>query len=245
MEKYNINVLIVDDERGSLEQSREKIEIYVPPDRIFLAENSVEILQAVKNISVDLAFLDLEMPDTDGFTVADYIRENQPETKCVFLTGHVELGARSYDYEALDFLCKPVDAMRLRKTFERFARTRQKQVRREGKIAIDSAAGFVMIQPEEIRYITRENRKAVIYCGEERHVARSGLDELELIFSDFGLFRCHQSYLVPLGRIRQVRQAEFGRTFCAVLDTGEKIPVSRGKYALLREKMSEYGASFI
>ena len=73
--------------------------------------------------------------------------------------------------------------------------------------------------------------------GEERHVARIGLDELERIFSDFGLFRCHQSYLVPLGRIRQVRQAEFGRTLCAVLDTGEKIPVSREKYALLRENV--------
>lgn len=245
MEKYNINVLVIDDEAYSLEQSKNKIGIYVPTERIFAASNSVEIMRAVKNIPIDLAFLDLEMPDTDGFSVADYIRENQPLAKYVFLTGHVEFGAKSYDYEALDFLCKPIDAMRLQKTFERFARTRQERVRRQGRIAIDCAAGLVMIRPEEIRYITRESRKAVIYCNGERHVAKNGLDELELIFSDFGLFRCHQSYLIPLGRIRQVTQAEFGRTFCAVLDTGEKIPVSRGKYAQLRSEVSEYGTRFI
>lgn len=239
MGEYDINVLIVDDDRSSLEQSKAKVGLYVPADRIFLAADSVEIMGVIKSIPVDLAFLDLEMADTDGFSVAEYIRENQPGARYVFLTGHVELGAKSYDYEALDFLCKPLDVMRLQKTFDRFARAGRGQLRREEKIAIDSAEGLVMIRPDEVRYITRENRRAVLYCGEERHVARSGLDELELIFDDFGWFRCHQSYLIPVDKVRQVRQAEFGRTFCAVLDTGDKIPVSRGRYGALREAMTE------
>lgn len=245
MKEYNINVLIVDDDERSLSQSKEKIKLYVPQEHIFTAANSVEIMRIVTGIPIDLAFLDVEMPDTDGFFVANYLKENQPKAKYVFLTGHVELGAKSYDYEPLDFLCKPMDAMRLQKTFERFEKTRQGQSARQEKIAIEGTAGFVMVDPGEILYITRENRKSVIYCADERYTVRSTLDELELIFSDFGLFRCHQSYLIPIGKIKQVRQAEFGRTFWAFLDTGDKIPVSRGKYALLREEISEYGTRFV
>lgn len=245
MKKYNINVLLVDDDGHALTQSKSKIEIYVPPERIFTATNSVEIMRIVESVPIDLAFLDVEMPDTDGFFVANYLQENQPKAKYVFLTGHVELGAKSYDYEPLDFLCKPMDVMRLQKTFERFARTRQGAAGREERIAIEAAAGLVMIYPSEISYITRENRKSVIYCGDQKYTVRSSLDELELIFSDFGLFRCHQSYLIPLGKIRQVKPSEFGRTFWAVLDTGDRIPVGRSKYAPLRQEISEYGARFI
>ncbi len=244
MSKYEMNVLIVDDDMRSLEQSKEKIALYVPSERIFTATNSVEIMRIVGSVPVDLAFLDIEMPDTDGFFVADYLREKQPKAESVFLTGHVELGAKSYDYEPLDFLCKPLDAMRLQKTFERYKKVRG-QGGRDEKIAIEAAAGFVMIHPDEIRYITRENRKSVIYCEEQKYMVKSTLDELEIIFSDFGLFRCHQSYLVPLGKIKQVRQSEFGRAFWAVLDAGDKIPVSRGKYAALRQEISKYGARFV
>lgn len=245
MKKYNINVLLVDDDEHALARSREKIELYVPAERIFTAANSVEIMRIIGSVPIDLAFLDVEMQDTDGFFVANYLQENQPRAKYVFLTGHVELGAKSYDYEPLDFLCKPMDAIRLQKTFERFARTRQGDAEREERIAIEAPTGLVMIHPGEISYITRENRKSVIYCKDQKYVVRSSLDELELIFSDFGLFRCHQSYLIPLGKIRQVKPSEFGRTFWAVLDTGEKIPVGRSKYALLRQEISEYGARFI
>lgn len=245
MKEYNINVLIVDDDTHSLIQSKKKIELYVPSECIYTAINSVEIMQVIKNVSIDLAFLDVEMPDTDGFSVANYIKECQSAAKCVFLTGHVEFGAKSYDYEALDFLCKPMDAMRLQKTFERFMRTRQNQKQKKETIAIEGTEGFVLICPDEVKYITRENRKSVIYCKEICHVAKSSLDELELIFSDFGLFRCHQSYLVSVEKIKQVKRSDFGRAFWAILNTEEKIPISRGKYALLRNELSKQGTHFI
>lgn len=245
MKEFNINVLIAEDDEHSLNQSRKKIELYVPADRILTARDSGEILWIIQNKSIDLAFLDMELPDTDGFSVADYLKECQPEAKFVFLTGHVELGAKSYDYEPLDFLCKPVDAMRLQKTFQRFARSRQVPKPVKEKIAIEATVGFIMVYPDEISYITRESRKSVIYCKEQSYIAKGSLDELELIFSDYGFFRCHQSYLAPLRRIVRVIQSEFGRAFWAVLDTEDKIPVSRGKYAALRNAIAEMGTRFV
>lgn len=119
-----IQVLIVDDEPICLEQSRQKIALYVGEEHICTAQNAVEVMEILRNTAVDLAFVDVEMPDTDGFSIIEYLRSTQPGAKSVFLTGHTELGAKSYDYEPLDFLCKPLDTLRLKKTFERFERSR-------------------------------------------------------------------------------------------------------------------------
>ncbi len=265
--KRKINVLIVDDDEMARKQSAQKIGLFVEPEFIYMASNSVEIMSIVKRVPIALAFLDLEMPDTDGFFVAGYLKENQPKAKYVFLTGHAEFGAKSYDYEPLDFLCKPLDVMRLQKTFDRFDKTRQEEKRSKKKIAVETSSGFVMISPDEIWYITREHRKSVIYCkgnennrnsskndsgnGDNRnanvqsYTAKGSLDELELIFSDYGIFRCHQSYLVPLKKIERVMQTEFGRSYWAILSEGEKIPVSRGRYSELRQAMAESGVQFI
>ena len=245
MNQVEANILIIDDEPASMEQSRKMIALYVSENRIYTAANSVEVMRILQSVPVDLAFLDIEMPDNDGFTIAGYIQSTQPRAKYVFLTGHTELGAKSYDYEPLDFLCKPVNALRLQKTFQRFEKTRVRNPNAMEQIGIESTSGFVLISPAEIMYITRENRKAIIYCEENSYTARNSLDELELIFGEFDLFRCHQSYLVSLRHVTGVTQSDFGRTYWAILRNGQRVPVSRGKYAAMQEQMRGYGVQFL
>ena len=245
MEKLGIQVLIVDDDLASLERSRESVALYVEESGIHTAGNSAQVVETLDRVSVALAFLDIEMEDTDGFAAAGYLQSVQPEAKYVFLTGHAELGARSYDYEPLDFLCKPVSALRLKKTFERYERAVSRQRDSLEQIAVESASGFVLISPAEILYVTRENRKAVIYCEKQRCTAAGSLDELELIFSEFNLFRCHQSYLVSLAHVASVSQSDFGRTYWATLKGGQRVPVSRGKYAAMQERMRACGVQFL
>lgn len=245
MEKIQANILIIDDEPASMEQSRQMIALYAEPGSIHTASNSVEVMRILQSVPVDLAFVDIEMPDNDGFTIAGYIQSTQPKAKYVFLTGHTELGAKSYDYEPLDFLCKPLNALRLQKAFQRFERSRAQNRDALEQIAVESASGFVLVSPAEIVYITRESRKTVLHCQKRSYVIKSTLDELELIFSDHGLFRCHQSYLVSLRQVAGVSQSDFGRTYWAVLKSGQRIPVSRGKYAAMQERLRESGVQFL
>lgn len=245
MSNRPIQILIVDDDPISLEQSRQKIALYAGGGQIHTARNGMEVMEVLRDTAIDLAFVDVEMPDTDGFSVVNYIRETQPRAKYVFLTGHAELGAKSYDYEPLDFLCKPLDALRLKKTFERFEHSRSQNRYARDQVAVEGANGFVLISPADILYIARENRKAVIHCKTESHTVKYSLDELEAIFSDFGLFRIHQSYLVPLDRIARVMKAEFGKTYSATLTDGTQVPVSRGKYGQLREYLAGEGIQFL
>jgi len=245
MEKVQAHILIVDDEPSSLEQSRRMIAMYSREEDIHTAANSVEVMRIMQSVPVDLAFVDIEMPDNDGFTIVKYIQEVQPKAKYVFLTGHTELGAKSYDYEPLDFLCKPVNALRLQKTFQRFERARTQKRNAAEQIAIESTTGFVLISPSEILYVTRENRKIIVHCEKQCYTVKNSLDELALIFSEFGLFRCHQSYLVSLRHVTGVTQSDFGRTYWAVLDDGRRIPVSRGRYAPMQERLRENGVRFL
>lgn len=245
MKKKTIQVLIIDDEPVVLEESRRKIAMYVDEKGIFTAEDLESAMEILGSRPIGLVFIDMQMPDTDGFAIASYIQSALPDTKYVFLTGHAELGAKSYDYEPLDFLCKPLDVLRLQKTFQRYEKVRENAAPSKTQLALESTAGFVLVSPEEISYITRESRKTVIYCKDSSYTVKNSLDELEVMFSDFDFFRCHQSYLIPLGRVTAVSQAAFGRTYQANLDEGSKIPVSRQKYGELREALKKRGTCFL
>lgn len=239
-EKRAINVLIVDDDAVAIAQARQNIAFYVEEQRIYQAANAVEMMRLLSTVPMDLAFLDMEMPDIDGFAIADYLMRVQPKTRYVFLTGHTELGAKSYKYEPIDFLCKPVNALRMQKTFERFDRLRGTRSNEE-QIAVEAGTGFVLIAPREIRYISRDSRKTVIHCGEQQYTVKSTLAELEVIFGDYELFRCHQSFLLSLGHVVSAEKSSFGRTYCAVLDSGDRVPVSRERFAQLREYLTRCG----
>ena len=242
--KRKINVLIVDDDDVAREEARRAVSLFVEEKRVLTASDSLLMMRALQSNRIDLAFLDMEMPDTDGFSIADYLIKAQPDTKFVFLTGHTELGAKSYDYEPLDFLIKPINVMRLRKTFERYDRIKAPE-RSEGSIALETSAGFVLVEPNDILYISRDSRKAVVHCKGAEYVVNNALTELELMFADYGLMRCHQSFLLSLRHVKSVEKSGLGRTFHAVLDTGEQVPVSREKFLELKELLAKNGARFV
>lgn len=242
------NILIVDDDENSLRLSLTAMEALTDPARIHCARTAAETMVALAAEKIDLVFLDIDMPDTSGFSIADYLRQNYPQIKYVFLTGYVDFAARSYDYEPLDFLTKPIDLMRLRKTLERYESRSQQQgadYSRE-RIAVETSIGFVLLSPSEISYAGKEHRAVKLYrTGGEEYVVRHSLDELESIFSDFGFFRIHQSYLASLSNIISVQPSRFGKTYEAVLSDQTRLPVSRDKYQKLRSFLISKGIQFI
>lgn len=243
-----IRVLIVDDDKNSLYRSRAAMERLVEPGCIYCAQNAEAVMDLLAHESIELAFLDIDMADTSGFSIADYLRENYPQVRYVFLTGYVDFAARSYDYEPLDFLTKPIDLMRLQKTLERYE-SREKLSARDyarERVALDTSEGFLLLPPEEIAFVGKENRMVKIHCRNGRtYLVRHSMDDMEKVFSDFGFFRIHQSYMIPLANIVSVRPARFGRTYEAVLSDETCLPVSREKYQKLRDFLASRGVQFL
>ena len=123
--------------------------------------------------------------------------------------------------------------------------TKEKSSGKE-RIAVDTSEGFVLLPPDEIAYIGKEQRNIRLHCGNgSTYTVRHSLDELEAVFSDFGFFRIHQSFLVPLSNVVQIRTTSFGKTYEAILSDGTALPVSRNKYQLLRSYLVKRGIQFI
>lgn len=217
----NIQVLILDDGPTSLAQSKEALASFLPEPSIFTAASAVEALSILETHPLDLIFADIEMPGTNGFSVAEYMRTAYPEVRVVFLTGHVELGAKSFDDEPFDFLGKPIDILRLRKTLERYEATRQNPHPQRSLIAVDTGTRLVMLSPADILYISKEKRTTVIFCQNCSYTVQHSLEEMETIFEEYGLFRTHQSFLVPLNKNVSVQPAEFGKTYTVHLAGGK------------------------
>lgn len=237
MGNISARILLLDDEAPSREYSRRAISRYVDEASIFTAATVEEAMDMLKAEPIDLAFLDVELTSSDGFTFCQYIHREYPNVKVVILTGHVDYGAKSYDYEPFDFLVKPVDTMRLEKTFSRFARAHKKTAKKDSGFVIETSTGFAMLNADEIVFVAKNGNTCEVHCekGQVYRVAYT-LDKLEgMLGGDF--YRTHQSYLVPVSRIKQVNSTRFGTSYEAALDDGSIVPVSRNKYPKLKEFM--------
>lgn len=234
MQSVMTQVLLLDDEQAPLELSRRAIARHVPEDAIHTAGTVEEAMDILAAKPIGLAFLDVELKSGDGFTLCQYIHRQYPAVTVVFLTGHVDFGAKSYDYEPFDFLVKPVDALRLERTFSRFLQMQKEKD--GGRLMIETNAGFVLLETSDVLYISKRGNNCHVHClsGQEHRVSCT-LDKLEGMLEGKGFFRTHQSFLVPIARIRQVRATRFGNSYEACLDGDTTVPVSRNKYAPLKE----------
>lgn len=240
---YDGLVLLVDDQPIAAEDSIAALKHYVPGEQILYAEDAAKAMLILEERPVSLVFLDIEMPDMSGFALAAYLEERHKGLPYVFLTGHADFAAESYEYEPIDFLTKPVDVPRLEKTFKR---AEKKTDSSAGRVAVRTGQDYVLLEPGEIGYICKEKRKIWIRLKDKREYQTAlSLDELEQIFSDYGFFRCHQSFLIPLRDIRQVSASMFGQTYEAVLGENIVVPVSRSKYARLKEELKLLGIPFV
>lgn len=238
-------ILLIDDQPSAAKASLLALSHFVPEKQITYVSTVAKAMTVLAEQTFSLVFLDIDMPDTNGFSMAGYLEDHYPGLPYVFLTGYANFAARSYDYEPLDFLTKPIDILRLQKTFDRFRRQQPAPPPVE-KIALHTKQDYIFLNPQDILYIFREKRKNLIRCLDGSiHPVTSSLDELEVIFGDYGFFRCHQSYLIPLSAITSLRPSPFGQTYDAALGEHAVIPVSRNRFAALREALARRGIRFL
>ncbi len=238
------NILLVDDQEVPARDSIRALEHFLPRDCIHYVSTPAEAMAYLREQGADLVFLDIDMPGTSGFSLASYIDTHHKGIPYVFLTGYSNFAAESYDYAPLDFLTKPIDLVRLQRTFDRMNKTAIKP--EAGRIALHTKQGYTLVDPRSILYASNVHRKIVLTCRDGCQITvSSSLDELEVILSDWGFFRCHQSYLVRLEDIRAIVPSSFGQVHDAVLVDGTSVPISRGKNQLLREALQKQGVRFL
>jgi len=207
-----IRVLIADDEPPARRKVRRFLERDAEIGEIREAGSGTEALAAIARFAPDLVFLDVQMPDMDGFSVLS----STPEPRgfhVVFLTAHQQHALRAFDAEALDYLLKPVDPERFERSLERAKQ--QIGLRRAGppaperrfarRLVVEKRGRELFLPVESVDWADAEGNYVHIHAGPETFTLRRTLESLARQLDPEQFQRINRSQLVNLDRVKEMQ----------------------------------------
>ena len=223
-----IRALIVDDE--PLARSNLVVLLRTDPEIGIVGEcgSGAEAMAEIRVANPDLLFLDVQMPECDGFDVLELLGSNLPPA-IVFVTAYDQYALRAFEAGALDYLLKPFDNAR----FE-LALSRAKQRIRLGRdhrqklerVAIKNAGQVCFVKISEIDWIEAADYYACLHVGSKSHLLRRTLSDLEEDLDPNIFCRVHRSSIVNLERVRGLKLRQDGE-YEVLLDNGATVRMSR------------------
>ena len=235
--QHSIRALIVDDE--PLARSNLRVLLRRDPDITLIGEcgSGSEGLEKIRKLDPDLVFLDVQMPECDGFDVLELLGGDAPPA-IVFVTAYDQYALRAFDAGALDYLLKPFDNARFERTLSRIKERLQTKpaTQRLERIMIKSAGRVQFIKTDEIDWIEAADYYACLHVGTKSHLLRRSLADLEEDLEVSKFCRIHRSTIVNLARVRGLEVNAEGDAE-VVLETGEHLRFSRRYRKALQEKL--------
>lgn len=228
-----IKIAICDDETIICKHSKDAVSLCMSeknlPYEIICYCDGAELLNEFD--SYDLILLDIHMPGINGIELAGKLRENNFEGALIFITALKEYVFDAFEYEAIDYICKPIDPKRLNHALDRaFKRIRNQNHR---CLVIQTMNWCKSIKLDCIYYCEIINRKIYLHTQTETVDFYGKIEELEKQL-DPRFFKCHRSYLVNLDYVNEYCSGQI------VLENNEHIPVSRLRHQELMAAMMQY-----
>ncbi len=253
MEK--IRTVIVDDEplarRGIRAQLKNEKDIEI----ISECRNGQEAVKAIESQAPALVFLDVQMPELDGFEVVEAIGiEQMPAV--IFVTAYDRYALRAFEVHALDYLLKPFDDERFATALERARRQiKQKNIdelsrRLQGllddlqsrrkyveRLVVKSAGRILFLSVAEIDWIEAADNYVRLHAGRESHLLRETMNSLEKKLDPDQFLRVHRSRIVNARKIKEL-QPLFRGEYDIMLRNGTRVESGRGYRDRLQKLLS-------
>jgi two-component system, LytTR family, response regulator len=223
-----IRALVVDDE--PLARSNVLLLLRGSPDVECIGEcgSAMEGLEAIRKHKPDLVFLDVRMPEYDGFDVLEMLGGEAPPA-VIFVTAYDQYALKAFEAGALDYLLKPFNNARFARALERAKERialRKDLPAKMDRLAVKSVGRVSFLTVAEIDWIEAADYYACLHVGSKTHLLRRSMNELESDL-DPGMFcRVHRSTIVNLERIRELR-FDSGGEYEVVLEDATRLRLSR------------------
>lgn len=150
----------------------------------------------------------------------------------VFATAHPDYALEAFELYSFDYIIKPFDQDRIKKTVRKL-KDKAKQINTtEIPLPIKTKDHKVFLKPSNILYIEAYSSGNIIKTINNTYITNENMGSLEEKLKQYNFFRCHRSYLVNLQYIKEIIPSD--RTFQIILNTGEKVPLSRKQEKLLK-----------
>lgn len=239
-----MRIVIADDE--PLARKRIKSLLADIPDAEVVAEcaNGREAVEAIRAHAPDLIFLDIQMPELDGFAVLQQIG-GVPAPSIIFVTAFDQYAIRAFEVHALDYLLKPFDRDRFNRSLQRarddMARGQvaitQAQLealladlrpaaRVEERILIKEAGRAILLPASEIDWVESAGNYITIHAAGQSHMLRETMKGIGERLDQHAFRRIHRNIIVNISRVKELRTMGKGEYILKLRD-GTKLAVSR------------------
>jgi two-component system, LytTR family, response regulator len=238
-----MRALIVDDEPLSRTRLRQLLQSEGDIQLIGECSNGSEAVAAVRDLRPDILFLDVQMPEMDGFQVLEAVSgEDLPVV--IFVTAFDEYAVRAFDVLALDYVLKPVSPERLAAACARARSTLSAQLpggsddrllkllsqlrhdNRAGRLFVRTANRVVMLDPADVKWMEAAGNYVNIHATSQMYRVRQTLAEMENLVDRVSFARIHRSTIVNLDHVKEF-QPWFSGEMIVLMRDGTKLKLSR------------------
>jgi two-component system LytT family response regulator len=238
-----LRTLVVDDE--PLARRNLTVLLRRDPDITTVDEcgSGAEAIAHIRSSRPDLVFLDVQMPEYDGFDVLELLGDDQPAA-IVFVTAHDDYALRAFEAGALDYLMKPFTDARFQRALDRAKQrlVRQPEARSQAakRLIVKSAGQVLFLSVADIDWIESANYYACLHVGSATHVLRRSLGVLEQELQSESFCRIHRSTIVNVSRISGLEVMKDGE-YAVVLKSGTRLRLSRRFRKSLQQRLGLEG----
>lgn len=223
-----LKCLVIDDE----ELARRLIKSYIDKlDFLELVadfESPLEAMSTLQKQTVDVIFLDIQMPDLKG---TDFAKLVNPPTKIIFTTAYSEYALAGFELNALDYLLKPITFDRFLVAVNKLAQNRPTEVATD-TITVKSGYDLHKLKYAEILYIESDNEYVVFHTAKEKIMSHQSLKKLEQHLASAIFCRVHRSFIVNKKMVTALKGKEL---FLKDI----KIPISNSYYEKVKQELFE------
>lgn len=238
-ERLCMRIAICDDESQICELLQDKIQKHYFASDIDLNirtfDSGEKVLESDLN-SIDVLFLDVDMPVIDGLETARIIRERNKDMIIIFLTAYSEFVFESFKVNAFRYLIKPVKNKELAETLEA---VQKKLCEPEEYLNFQFQNEIYSIRYSDILYIEGARDKIWIYCKDRTYRWRGTVKHLNKMLKDKGFFQVHRSYIINMNKIRRYNS---GSVF---LEGDREVPISKYRLDGFKEEYIKFWSKIL
>jgi len=251
----SLRVLIVDDEPPARERLQRLLTEIGSIEIVGQAASGMQAIEQIATLKPDLVLLDIQMPDLDGFGVIEAL-DTPPAV--IFVTAYDEYAIRAFEINATDYLLKPINRDRLKRSL---ARVREEQAQERGtgeaaerfatqftpllenlaaqgrylgRLAVRGRHNFLVLDMDQVDWIEAHEGQIIVHVAEKTYPIRRTLAELEARLDPGHFFRAHRSAIVNLDRVKEI-VPWFQGSHKLRLTTGAEVELSRARGRELRQ----------
>ena len=238
-----MKALIIDDERLARTELKRLLTPFKEIKIVGEAVNADDALEKIQELKPDLLFLDIQMPGKTGF---DMLEELDSVPTVIFVTAYDEYALKAFEYNALDYLLKPIEPKRLEETVNKLIEKKRKKTISEldkdflsesDQVFVKDGEKCWFVKLENVRLFESEGNYVRIYFGENKPLILRTLNYLDERLDDKTFFRANRKHIVNLKWIASIEPWLNGGLLVKLKD-GQKVEVSRRQAIKFKDMLS-------